>query len=62
MDIRTTGVVQRRIDAGPAAVYALISDVTRTGEWSPNAGAADGSTAPTGPHRAHGSEAGTVPA
>lgn len=35
MDIRTSGQVQRRIEASPTAVYELISDVTRTGEWSP---------------------------
>ncbi len=35
MDIRTGGAVQRRVDASPEAVYHLISDVTRTGEWSP---------------------------
>lgn len=35
MDIRTTGEVQCRMEASPVAVYELISDVTRTGEWSP---------------------------
>lgn len=35
MDVRTKGDVQCRIDATPAAVYELVSDVTRTGEWSP---------------------------
>jgi Polyketide cyclase / dehydrase and lipid transport len=35
MNIRTRGEVQARIDAAPEAVYELVSDVTRTGEWSP---------------------------
>lgn len=35
MDIRMGGSVQRHVDASPTAVYELISDVTRTGEWSP---------------------------
>lgn len=35
MDIRTQGAVSVRIAAPPHAVYDLVSDVTRTGEWSP---------------------------
>jgi uncharacterized protein YndB with AHSA1/START domain len=35
MDINRTGEVETRIDAAPAAVYALVSDISRTGEWSP---------------------------
>lgn len=35
MEIRTSGSVECRVDAPPAAVYAMVSDVTRTGEWSP---------------------------
>jgi hypothetical protein len=35
MDMRMGGCVQRRVDARPSEVYELISDVTRTGEWSP---------------------------
>lgn len=35
MEIRTTGDAQCRIEAAPSAVYELITDVTRTGEWSP---------------------------
>lgn len=32
---RTQGAVERVVDADPAAVYALLSDVTRVGERSP---------------------------
>jgi hypothetical protein len=35
MDIRTAGEVRCSIHASPAAAYELVSDVTRTGEWSP---------------------------
>ena len=35
MELRTGGEVTVHIDAAPEAVYALVSDVTRTGEWSP---------------------------
>lgn len=31
----TTGEAQVHIDASPDAVYAVVSDVTRMGEWSP---------------------------
>ena len=31
----TTGEAQLHIDAAPEAVYAVISDVSRMGEWSP---------------------------
>lgn len=30
-----TVTVERRVAASPATVYALVSDVTRMGEWSP---------------------------
>ncbi|MDQ1642553.1 MAG: hypothetical protein QOJ90_1904 [Actinomycetota bacterium] len=33
--IATTAEAQQTIAADPAAVYALVSDVTRMGEWSP---------------------------
>lgn len=35
MDMRLGGEVKAHIDASPADVYALVSDVDRTGEWSP---------------------------
>ncbi len=35
MDLRREGEVEIVISAEPSTVYALISDVTRTGEWSP---------------------------
>jgi Polyketide cyclase / dehydrase and lipid transport len=35
MDVRRQGEVEISIEAGPQTVYELISDVTRTGEWSP---------------------------
>ena len=35
MDIRTTGEVEIRVGAPPASVYSLVSDIGRTGEWSP---------------------------
>jgi Polyketide cyclase / dehydrase and lipid transport len=35
MDINTSGEVAARIDARPESVYSLVSDITRTGEWSP---------------------------
>lgn len=35
MDISTSGEVAARIDAPPESVYSLVSDITRTGEWSP---------------------------
>ncbi|MGQ0805272.1 MAG: SRPBCC family protein [Actinomycetota bacterium] len=35
MELRTEGEVTVHVDAPPEHVYALVSDVTRTGEWSP---------------------------
>jgi uncharacterized protein YndB with AHSA1/START domain len=35
MDVNRTGEVEVRIDSTPESVYTLISDITRTGEWSP---------------------------
>lgn len=35
MEIRREGSVEAVIDAGPGTVYDVISDVARTGEWSP---------------------------
>lgn len=35
MDIRMSGEVEIMVDAPPEVVYDLVSDVTRTGEWSP---------------------------
>lgn len=45
----TTGTVSTRISARPEDVYALVSDVARMGEWSPETQAAEwleGVTAP----------------
>ena len=45
----TTGSASVVIDRDPATVFALISDVTRTGEWSPECTSgrwADGATGP----------------
>lgn len=35
MDMRRTGEASVRVDAPPNVVYGVVSDVTRTGEWSP---------------------------
>lgn len=35
MDMRRGGEVEVHVDAPVDAVYTLVSDVTRTGEWSP---------------------------
>ncbi|HYZ93007.1 MAG TPA: SRPBCC family protein [Actinomycetota bacterium] len=35
MDMRMTGEAELRIEASPQDVYDLVTDVTRTGEWSP---------------------------
>jgi hypothetical protein len=35
MDVQRRGDVEILIGAGPGCVYDLISDVTRTGDWSP---------------------------
>ena len=35
MEVRRQGEIEIRIEAVPDTVYELISDVTRTGEWSP---------------------------
>lgn len=35
VEMRSGGEVQARIDAPAAAVYEVVSDVARTGEWSP---------------------------
>lgn len=35
MEMRTGGEVEVFVEADPRAVYAVVSDVTRTGEWSP---------------------------
>lgn len=35
MQLRTSGEAHLHVDAAPADVYALLGDVTRTGEWSP---------------------------
>lgn len=47
--MRTGGSVERFVPAPPEAVWALLADVTRTGEWSPECRAArwlDGATTP----------------
>jgi len=35
MPTATTGAARIEIDAAPVAVYALVSDISRMGEWSP---------------------------
>jgi hypothetical protein len=45
----TTAEVHVHVDAAPAVVYAVVSDVTRMGEWSPETvkcGWVDGATGP----------------
>lgn len=42
-------VVDRHVDASPEAVYALVSDVTRMGEWSPETTACRWVGGATGP-------------
>src|SRR5438067_13595274 len=43
------GEAKVHIDAPPESVYALVSDVTRMGEWSPECYAADWVDGATGP-------------
>ena len=49
MDSPNTGLAAVHILASPAAVYVLISDVTRMGEWSPEAQAGEWRDDATGP-------------
>jgi hypothetical protein len=54
----TTGQAQVHIDARPDAVYTVVSDVTRMGEWSPETTKCewiDGATGPAAGARFKGS-------
>ena len=46
---RMTGSASMHVDAPPATVWALISDVTRMGEWSPETYRAEWIRGSTGP-------------
>jgi uncharacterized protein YndB with AHSA1/START domain len=47
--VRRTGEASQHIEAPPEALYALVSDVTRMGEWSPETVRAEWVDAATGP-------------
>jgi len=49
MPYATRGDVDVTIDAPPEAVYALVSDVTRMGEWSPETVRCEWADGATGP-------------
>jgi hypothetical protein len=46
--MRTSGQVTVHVEAPPEAVYDLVADVTRIGEFSPSAGGPNGRRRPTG--------------
>ncbi|SBS76251.1 Polyketide cyclase/dehydrase [uncultured Mycobacterium sp.] len=47
MPTATTGEARIEIDAAPLTVYALVSDITRMGEWSPECYRCEWHGAPT---------------
>jgi hypothetical protein len=57
--MRTSGQVTVHVEAPPEAVYDLVADVTRIGEFSPECRRAEWSTTPDGRPPAAGSGAGT---
>ena len=49
MQLLTSGEVALHVDASPERVFALLGDVTRTGEWSPECRRCEWTGDPKGP-------------